>query len=78
MKKLSLLCLTALILLQSQVLAFAEAAGGETKGILQFDGVPSWVGRVVILIILFILAIWPMTGDLKEYMAMKRSMRKRK
>ncbi len=78
MKTIRCIVITVIAVLASTAAAFADATGGPSQGIIHIDGVPSWVWRVVLLLILFVAAILPMTGDLKEYMAMKRYMRKKK
>ncbi len=76
MKKIYAALLAALSFIISSVSVFADTAGGPDQGIIHIDGVPGWVWRVVILLILLYLAILPMKEDLKEYLKIKRSMRR--
>ncbi len=76
MKKIYTALAAALSVILSSVYVFADTAGGPDQGIIHINGVPGWVWRVVILLILLYLAILPMREDLKEYLKMKRSMRR--
>ncbi len=76
MKKTHAALFAVLTVLSSVFYSFADTASGPQQGIIHIDGVPNWVGRVVLLLFLFVAATMPMWGDLKEYMAAKKSMRK--
>ncbi len=76
MKKLFAALCGALTFILSGAVCFADPASEPSEGLIHVDGVPGWVWRVVLLVVLFVVATFPMYGDLKQYLATKRSIKK--